>query len=413
MVDVRASRLAIPLICLLVLAGHHLGKGFYYLAVQNSTDALAGFNARRLEGAYLLDRVSPLSQYFEYVRQTDPTVDRFVLHADPRSTHGPLWFGGMPPWCYPLQLVVYLPVSERLARIYLAVLDASALAVLGWFAASAVASSGRRIAIPLLAVLSVLAIGAVNSTLTQGQSGLVVDGCLVAGCLVLRARPRSASSVAAGALLAVAMIKPSISVLFLLPLLLARRVAVMAWCVAIVGAAWLASSWWIRISPSMQLAQFDRASLLVISTGANVLLQTAVNWLHSARAARDLFGAAGLLAALAGTWRLRTDPVAMFGVLAVVARLFTYHSQYDDVMLAFLMIALTARAWSQNGTLGWRLAWLTCGLSLWLPYSVYVPPGIQVLQVGCWIGLATALCVWVQPDRHAIAAPPRRVPCPP
>jgi hypothetical protein len=39
---------------------------------------------------------------------------------------------------------------------------------------------------------------------------------------------------------------------------------------------------------------------------------------------------------------------------------FTYHSAYDDVLIAFLLIALGARAFGREGTMWWKAGWLLC-----------------------------------------------------
>jgi hypothetical protein len=78
---------------------------------------------------------------------------------------------------------------------------------------------------------------------------------------------------------------------------------------------------------------------------------------------------------------------------------FTYHSAYDDVLIAFLLIALSARAFGREGTMWWKAGWLLCGLTLWLPYTMYVPVTAQSLQIGCWMLLAGALILF--PDRSA------------
>ena len=82
--------------------------------------------------------------------------------------------------------------------------------------------------------------------------------------------------------------------------------------------------------------------------------------------------------ALAAAWRLhRRDPLALFGVLAVVSRLFTYHRAYDDVLIVFLLIAFGARAFGIGNTTWWKAGWVVCGLTLWLPYTLYVPVWAQ------------------------------------
>jgi hypothetical protein len=400
---------AAALACLLILAVYHLVHGVYYLALQDPARAIADFRNRRAENAYFLDRVSPQSQYLLFLSRTDRTAERLAVGADARSRHGDVYVSGLPPWTYPLQLAAYLTGNERVARVYLAALDLLALATIGWLAAT-VLESPRGPSAPCLGVLSILAIGAINSTMTQGQSGLLVVACLAIVFTALGRRPGLANNLAAGVALAFAMTKPSISLPFVIPLLFERRVLLLASCVTILALALLGSSWWLQLSPLVQLAQFDRASLEVVDAGANVVLHAAVLWLHSARMARDLLMAAGLAAAALASWQLRADRPALFGVLAVIARLCTYHRAYDDVLLAFLMIALARRAFSADRSRGWQLMWIVTGSSLWLPYSLYVATAPQVYQTACWIAAGTAIwwyavkCERGESNPHSLSA---------
>jgi hypothetical protein len=141
-----------------------------------------------------------------------------------------------------------------------------------------------------------------------------------------------------------------------------------------VAAAMVFAAWWLRISVPLQFAQFDRASLSVVDTGANPLLHWLSHAFASTKAARNVLGAIGVLVALMAAWRLgSTDLIGLLGVIGVVSRIFTYHSAYDDVLVAFLLIALSARAFGREGTMWWKAGWLLCGLTLWLPYTMYVP----------------------------------------
>ncbi|WP_075089676.1 hypothetical protein [Verrucomicrobium spinosum] len=53
----------------------------------------------------------------------------------------------------------------------------------------------------------------------------------------------------------------------------------------------------------------------------------------------------------------------------VAGRLGFYHRHYDDVMLAFLLLALTEEALRSRGTAAWMMLAIT-GLTLWVPYPL-------------------------------------------
>ena len=384
---------------LAVVAAYHLSKGVYYLAVQQPPAAVADLLNRRTENAYFLDRVSPLSQYFlhEYEQQHDDSAKPWAIGAD-GSRYGAVYAGGLPPWTYPLQLLLYIPSTLRLGRLFLSLLDLMSLAAiagLAWWAAEK--SGGNRTAC-WAASLGVLAIGATNNTMTQGQNGLVINGALALALGTSRNAPARVRNALEGAALALAMTKPSSSVLFVLAAVFRRRYVSVGVCVLIVAAATVFAAWWLRIPVPLQFAQFDRASLSVVDTGANPLLHWLSHALASTKAARNVLGAIGVLVTLMAAWRLgSTDLIGLLGVIGVVSRLFTYHSAYDDVLIAFLLIALSARAFGREGTMWWKAGWLLCGLTLWLPYTLYVPVTAQSLQIGCWMLLAGALLLY--PDR--------------
>jgi hypothetical protein len=393
------------LMALLVgLAAHHLGKGLYYLALQEPPAALADFYNRRTENAYFLDRVSPLSQYFlfEFESRHDASAEPWAIGAH-GFPDGVVYAGGLPPWTYPLQFLAYIPSRLRFARLYLLSLDLMAIAGLAWLGARAVEMEGGGAAARWTAALGVLAVGAYNNTMTQGQSGLLVNGALAFALGASRHTRNVVWRLAEGAALAFAMTKPSSAVLFLLPAVLRRRYLAVATCVLVLIAATAFAAWWLRIPALVQFAQFDRASLAVVDTGANLLLQSLSAALASPKAARNVLGVLGGAIALMVSLRLhRLKLSGLLGVLAVVSRLFTYHSAYDDDLIAFLLIALGARAFGGGSTAWWKVGWMACGLTLWLPYTLYIPVAAQGLQVGCWILLAGALTLY--PD-HAVASP--------
>jgi hypothetical protein len=376
------------------LTAHHLSKGFYHLAVEQPPTALPDFYWRRVDNAYFLDRVPPQSQNFAYLSKRDPALRPLAVHADFSEPHGSDNFSGLPPWTYLLQLGIYLPTSDRFARIYLAMVDAAALGIMAWLAYD----ESRRRQVPpagrAVAVLAILAIGATNEALSDGQTSLVINAGLAAAFLALRRPPNRVWDIIGGIGLSIALIKPTLGLLFLLPALARRRFILLATCVIVVAGAWLASAWWVHLSPLFQLEQFEQATRLVIANrGANVLVQ-ALGQLMSPQLARNTLGLAGVVIAAAGVYRLRVDLAATFAFVAIVSRLYTYHGSYDDVLLAFLVIHLSTLAWrTDTFSRQAMMLWLGVGVSLWLPYSLYVSPAARWAQSLCWLIVAWYLLV--------------------
>src|SRR5262249_37133610 len=168
----RSSALSWAMVALLaVVSCIHLAKGFYFLAVQQPARAIADLRNRRIETAYFLDRVSPLSQQLLAIDPAD--TGGWAAGADPTWSHGfENAHGAVPPWTYPTQLAIVPPLSERAARVYLAALDAAALIVIASLAVVRAGSAAGPAS--ALVVLSPLAIGANDNALTQGQNSLIV-----------------------------------------------------------------------------------------------------------------------------------------------------------------------------------------------------------------------------------------------
>lgn len=97
-----------------------------------------------------------------------------------------------------------------------------------------------------------------------------------------------------------------------------------------------------------------------------------------------------LILALLGIWiRLnkKADPWLIISVTAIVARLWTYHAWYDDLLIAPSMIALFRIAKSNNLTGYWQQA---LRISLYITIPFMVAPGGLYLLPSPWKELYTA-----------------------
>ena len=151
--------------------------------------------------------------------------------------------------------MIYIPSTVRLGRLYLALLDLISLATMAGLAWWASKTSGGSPMACWAAALGVLAIGATNNTMTQGQNGLVINGALALALATSGNAPTRARSALEGAALALAMTKPSSAILFLLAGVFRRRYLSVCICVVIVAVATWLAAWWLRIPVPLQFAQ--------------------------------------------------------------------------------------------------------------------------------------------------------------
>jgi hypothetical protein len=80
-----------------------------------------------------------------------------------------------------------------------------------------------------------------------------------------------------------------------------------------------------------------------------------------------LLAATALAVGSAVLWRFREHPIPIkAALLAVVARLWTYHRRYDDVLLVFFLVPLGVHALRRRTASAW-LGFFAVGLTLWPP----------------------------------------------
>jgi hypothetical protein len=98
-----------------------------------------------------------------------------------------------------------------------------------------------------------------------------------------------------------------------------------------------------------------------------------------------------LLVAVLLLWSRRLSLVDAFGLAAVVGRMWTYHKNYDNVVLLFVILPLAVRVWRSRSSLPGTLVLFLLCFSLVLPSRFLEPPAIQVLQNLLWMGAAAVI----------------------
>ena len=233
--------------------------------------------------------------------------------------------------------------------------------------------------------MAVLAVGGSCTALEVGQYGLVVTA-LLAGALWLDETGHEAWS---GLLVALAMCKPTIAGPFFLALVLRRRYRAVAAASLYWGAASLAVWLTVKTGPLEMLQQMVHMGGSIADHGTwgvtELLLELGLTGSQATLTAMALVLAVTL--PLLALWPDKSLASA-FAVTAVAGRLWTYHKNYDNVMLVFLLIALGARALDRK-RLAAIVGFLIAGVFLWLPPRLAAPSSVQVAQAFAWpVGLA-------------------------
>jgi hypothetical protein len=218
----------------------------------------------------------------------------------------------------------------------------TALVALGWLAYISAREGGatRRTEWLFLALFP-LALNATGSAVGEGQMTIQVLAAFVGGVILLRRGPPGwRTDLLATALLLAALAKPTLSVplFWVVFFALGRpRVGLLVAVGYVCLTLWAAS--FQSLSPLGVVRTSDSNLSMVEHRGyANVL-----TWLSDAGLQAWIRPAMLLILAAAGlwTWRYRhADIWILLGVGALVARLWTYHLVYDDVLILFPMIAL-------------------------------------------------------------------------
>jgi hypothetical protein len=190
--------------------------------------------------------------------------------------------------------------------------------------------------------LMLLSINATGVTIGNGQLVLHLLPMLIAPLLLIASGTgRLADDLLAAALLAVALVKPSVSAPFLL---MAALVPGRVRPLLVAGAAYLGLT--------LFAVSFQHAGVwsLLGRTVSNATAEAARggygnlhNWLAATGFSAWLLPASAIVFGLLGVWiarHRRADQWLLLSVTAIVARLWTYHRLYDDVLIIVPMVCL-------------------------------------------------------------------------
>jgi hypothetical protein len=311
------------------------------------------------------------------------------------------WAAGVPIYG-PVKPALYPPATFVILWPLMGWLDftsarwlwaATSLVVLVWMAFLIIRESGatsRRERI--FVALMFLSMNAAGVTVGNGQLVLHVLPVLLTGVLLLREPPRLDRDLIASLCIIAALAKPNITAPFLwLVLVVARRMRPVLMMVA--G----------YVALTLVAAHFQGGDLLAMM---RALLGRGVHeatrggyanlsfWLGNAGMQAWILPAALVAFVMLGAWIYRhrqVDVWILLGVTALVARFWTYHRVYDDVLIIFAEVALFRIATRGDAREG-RTA--IAGALLWVTiFSMLLP--------GSW-DLAGPLLYWIFSGSHTI-----------
>lgn len=275
-----------------------------------------------------------------------PVYGHVVGAIYPPATYPLLWpFAGWFPFGVARWLWALLSVAG-LVYLVLAVLRETGL-------------RGRRER--AIVALAVLAMYPAGQTIGNGQVGIGVVALLLYAMLVLRGPRRGlGSDLVVGLCLLLTLVKPTVSIPFLLVAFLAGRgkrpvlIAVASYALlTLLAAAYQPAGLTALIHQWLNVSSAQGASHGPIYY-ANVSA-----WLGAVGLKHLSFPAsAAILAAFAyWTWRnRRVDLWLLLGVAGYVSRFWTYHQSYDDIVMLLPMVALIRVATWHGNDRGRRVA---------------------------------------------------------
>ncbi len=369
------------------LALAYTGYGFVLL-VRGNTGLPDDFMRRWREQRYVLMSKDPGDIFFTYEermgRRPPPTLN--FRHVEVEKEIGVLDALAYPPWTYTTGLLLHsMPLPW--ARIQYAFANLLALAAIVLWSMKWTPQGLPGLARGVLP-LSVLGTMPFWCTLAYGQYG-VLQVAMIAWSLSLS---EAGWGVSAGVLMGMAMLKPSFTLPFGLLLLCRRNWRAVAVAGAYVLVGGLLVCWMTRTPPETFMSQaeagavryaLDLPSLLkALVVAAHVPLKVA------------LPGLTLIFLIATGWWVLymgdRASILDRLAIAGLAARLFTYHRPYDDLLLVFLLVALTVR-WMKKPTPSLAMATLAVGLSLWLPLGFGWKWPFAAMQHLCWVSGAVVL----------------------
>lgn len=346
----------------------YAGKAFFNLLNYRESISALDLKQRWVDQKYFLDRQNPYDVLFNVTGQSSPHRSVRLLEAVGKPFHG-----GLPPWAFTLLLPIVWSGSIVTAHLWHGFLSFLAFFAIGWQVNKIGHPFNLRSRVWLIG--AVLAVSSFASCVSGGQFTLHLFALNLATILLANANYQ----VWAGVLLGFSMIKPQVSFLFFLPFLFRSQFRVVAAGVATVVLASL-TTWVIcRTNPILMTQQMLQATRAYSQCSYSI-----INWLNVAgipySTALVLTGVLFLTLAVICSWSFRgADLLEQFALLACIERLMTYHTFYDNSLMAYLLLILGLKV-LHRGSLGICVWFSIIGATLWIPPSISTPQNLMIVN---------------------------------
>ncbi len=341
-------------------------------------------HTRWRERNYLISGVDPYDVSVQYrgFQPTEAELARIGKHKLYNETI--IDSSGYPPWGLASLLLLIPFQSFPPAQIFFVLLSLLGLGVSCCYAFFL----GKRYGFfaGFLLASSVFAMFGNAGTLRLGQFGLILNALLVFSLIT-----ETKNNTISGLAIAGAAIKPNYSLLYIIAKIPRQQWA----CLVFVGTLCALASlipWALTgVDPIQMIEQMVYQSSHV-TQGDVGLLGLLRNFIPYSYAITSLSILGIITTLLLGLKYRNASPLVIFSVVSVLGRLCFYHRQYDNVMLAFPLMALGLLALIVRKRWAW-LVFVVFGTSLWIPipYAAYTPPIVIFLSV-VWIVGAATIC---------------------
>ena len=344
------------------IAVAYMAKGFYHQVLDRTPNIPCDGLARWQEEQYVLK-----GQNFYEVRLcwlAEKSSKPIPITAHSASVDPVLGVpaAGYPPWSYFTGAAFFWPSNMSLARYLFGLANLISIIVIAACAYIIGKPYGREAG--WLFSAATLAMGSTSYTLGNGQYGLLVLACLLAALWF----DEHEHPLLSGLMLGLSLLKPTMSLPFLACFLVKRRWLSLAVAIAYTAVGSVFTWWLTGTDPLTMLRQMQKFSLEQWSFHGSQDLFAAFSWVGIDRAILMRIVAIGVMipaCALMFLWR-RSSMLTLFVIAGVAGRLWTYHRNYDNAIMTFLLLSLALIALREQSK--YLLAcFIVIGIILWLP----------------------------------------------